>query len=399
VDAPDADLRPFRPPLDLGLDAGKKEPYRTKWDIDVPSIAVGVTDDGQFLTDFVINFSDLLGDQRVAIRAYTVSSYSNIDVTYFNYKGRLDWGARVFDYRDYYVFGNGDTEQAQRFSQASVFAHYPFNRHQRVEGTIGYSQRRTNYPVQDELGFITFNEATEDYPFASLALVGDTLRYQDFGPFQGHAYRIEVGREQKSGNVGNSGANNLLVVDLRGFQRVTARSQLAARFTGIMQTGNNGTIYSLGGINQLRGFDYREFFGTNIAWLNLEYRFPLVDALVFNWANRFGIGPFRFFLYTDIGTVWFEDQLHFNCSPPGPGGVVTCDPTPVVGRATFDNRLGIYRQYDAKSGDFLRDVHMSSGVGFMVPVAGLPLTWSFSKFFDGKDFSGWHSSFYIVWNW
>ncbi len=398
VDAPDADLRPFRPPLDLGLDADRKEPYRTKWDVDVPDIGVGVTDGGQFLADVTVNFSDLLGDQRVGIRAFSVSSYSNLDLSYVNFKRRLDWGARILDYRDFYYYGNERIEQNQRYTQASVFAQYPLSRHTRLEGTLAYTDRSTNYPFQNENGFVEFQDFSERYPSVSLALVGDTLRFQSFGPFQGHAYRIEFGRQHISSDFeGQSGANNTLLLDLRGFQRVTERSQLAARFTAIMQSGNNGGIFSLGGINQLRGFEYREFFGTNVAWLNLEYRFPLLEALVFGFGG--GVGPFRGFVFADIGTTWFEDQLHFVCEPPGPGGIVACDPTPVIGRATFDNQLGIYRQYDARNGDFLRDVHASAGLGFTVPVLGLPMTWAFSKEWDGQDLGKWHSSFFIVYNW
>jgi len=52
--------------------------------------------------------------------------------------------------------------------------------------------------------------------------------------------------------------------------------------------------FKLGGINSIRGYREEEFFGTMIAWTNLEYRF-LLD------------GNSRFFLFTDYG--YFERRI------------------------------------------------------------------------------------------
>ena len=52
--------------------------------------------------------------------------------------------------------------------------------------------------------------------------------------------------------------------------------------------------FALGGINSLRGYREEEFFGTTIAWTNLEYRLLLDDNS-------------RFFLFTDYG--YFERKV------------------------------------------------------------------------------------------
>jgi outer membrane protein insertion porin family len=52
--------------------------------------------------------------------------------------------------------------------------------------------------------------------------------------------------------------------------------------------------FKLGGINSIRGYREEEFFGTMIAWANLEYRFLLE-------------GNSRFFLFTDYG--YFERKI------------------------------------------------------------------------------------------
>lgn len=54
--------------------------------------------------------------------------------------------------------------------------------------------------------------------------------------------------------------------------------------------------FKLGGINNLRGYREEEFFGSRIAWTNLEYRFLLDENS-------------RFFLFTDYG--YFERKVAF----------------------------------------------------------------------------------------
>ena len=86
----------FEPPLRLRVDEEKKRPYKVKWDIESPSITVGVANDGTFLSNTAIQFSDLLGDQRVQLLVETVSQYSNILANYVNLKKRVSTGAPQF---------------------------------------------------------------------------------------------------------------------------------------------------------------------------------------------------------------------------------------------------------------------------------------------------------------
>lgn len=401
-DRPDADLAPFKAPLQLGLDPSRKSPYKVRFALDMPQIGAGIANDGTILTNVMLNFTDLLGNQRIAVAAYSVSSFSNIDVTYLNLTRRFDWGARLFDYRDYYVVSDFSSSQrvqrATRLTQLSAFAWYPFNRYYRIEGTLGYGQRRLDYPTLADPGNpfspVVFQSYSDDYPFAGLALVGDTTRYQAWGPYQGYRFRIDV--EELHFTAGDSKGDNIttLSVDLRKYMRVTARSLVALRVAGIKQSGERGAVYPLGGLNQLRGYDFREFFGTNILYANVEYRFPLIDFL--QWGFGLPMGPFRGFLFADYGTAWFDDANHLVCDDY----VNFTNCSVARGKAAYDDSLGTLRAYSTKDADGRwRDIHGSIGMGFNVPIFGLPCTWAFAKKYDGKDFSGYSSSFYIYWDW
>jgi len=122
---------PFEPPLNLKADFANIKPYKLKWDLEAPSITIGVADDGTFLSNVVLQFSDLLGDHRIGVQYYSVASFSNFVATYANFKHRNRWGVTAFDLRNYYLssggFG-GSSTQSQRNSGVQFFAQFPLNR-------------------------------------------------------------------------------------------------------------------------------------------------------------------------------------------------------------------------------------------------------------------------------
>ncbi len=389
----DQDLEPFRPPLQLGIDESRKQPYEREWNLDVPGITVGVTDDGSILAATELVFTDLLGDHRASLSFFSIDSFSNYEVSYVNLKRRLKWGARVLDYRDYYVFltgtGNIATERATRLTWGSAFARYPLNRYWRLEGSVGYAQRRQDFPrVDQQTGALSFDRLSDDFPIVSFDIVGDTVRYQSFGPLHGYQLRLGVEAYYFTAGDNDGESSRSYNLDLRGYQKVTSRSLLAARLVGRIQDGPAGTIYGLGGIDQIRGLSFRELFGDSIAYANLEFRFPLFDGI--RWSFGLITAPVRAFAFVDAGSAWFEELTYFDVEQQA---VVT-------GRAVYDRRLGVYRAFDAEDDDgFLRDLYVSGGFGFTAPILGLPATWAFARRYDGDDLGKWQSSFYIVYSW
>ena len=102
-------------------------------------------------------------------------------------------------------------------------------------------------------------------------------------------------------------------------KKITSRSTFAARVVGVASNGdadneqlNTSNVYSIGGFNQIRGYEYREFFGDRASFLNLELRFPLIDALVFpgNW----GIQGIQGFLFFDTGAAWYRGDRVYDAN-------------------------------------------------------------------------------------
>jgi outer membrane protein assembly factor BamA len=361
----------------LSLDEEEKDLYdKLKWDILVPEIAVGVADDGTVLSNASILFSDLLGDHRVQANFYSVSSYSNVDIQYLNLKHRFNYGFRVFDFRDFFYlsdqFGTNREEQ-YRISGAMGMIQWPFNKYYRVEGSLGYLYRSQTYPYRDFLtGAIFLQEFSENYPFATFSFNGDTTRYKSFGPYHGKRFGLSV---MWAPSVGDGRSFTEYMLDYRGYARMTSRSLFAWRLAGIISDGDGANVYSLGGLNQLRGYDFREFFGTRVAYSNFEFRFPLVDEL------RFPIGSIREIrgvFFFDVGSAWFEDGY------------------------IYDQNTFSFRKWDFYDSDTnrLRDGYASYGVGFNFFFFGpLQLHWSFARRTDLKDSdSDFRTDFYIAYD-
>jgi len=368
------EAEPFEPPLTLRVDESKQSPYKLKWDIEPPFVSVGVTDDGTFLGDAAIGFSDLMGNHRIQIVASTVEDYSNLNAAYYNLERRFNWGTSLFDYRDFFLTesdsGNIDRDQESRVTGVNGFIQYPLSRHYRIDAAVGILENSQDFVTSIDITgspeFTTFNDR---FASLNLAVTGDTTRWQSFGPFQGKRFRIGTWfAPHLSGDTDGDIVEHRL--DFRAYKQLTRRSLFAVRVASIYNTGDRENYYGFGGINQLRGFGYREFVGSRMAWANAEFRFPLVDLLAF---PIFPITQIRGVFFADVGAAWFDDDLWWDPELD----VVRVDGAGVP--ITFDF-------WDADR-DELRDGRASYGAGFQFFLFGLQLNWMWARPLDYLQWS------------
>ena len=97
-------------------------------------------------------------------------------------------------------------------------------------------------------------------------------------------------------------------LDFRQYIPVTQRSNIAFRAYAGQSTGNQPTPYYIGGLDTLRGIDFRSFSGDRAFFSNLEYRFPLLDVVATPILAFRGIRGVVFF---DIGGAWYHDFQSF----------------------------------------------------------------------------------------
>ncbi|MDH3628370.1 MAG: hypothetical protein OEV00_09620 [Acidobacteriota bacterium] len=364
----DDEAEPFVPELQLSVDENKKAPYKLKWDLEAPGFGVGVTGDGTFLADATIQFTDLLGNHRISIGAQSVANFASYNATYVNRRNRYNWGGQVYDFRDFFVDQSTGERIERQYSQtgATAFIQYPVSRHFRVETSGGYLNASLNRLAQNSMtGQFGFIEQDDSFAMVEAAITHDTARYQGFGPFQGQRFRLDV-RQGFHLSGDSDGDLTEFRLDYRRYKQLTRRTLLALRLATIYNTGDNEYTYGFGGLNQLRGWEYREFFGSRLAFANFEYRFPLIDELRFPFLALQQIRGMAFF---DVGAAWFPDDLYY-------------DPDLRMIRADLTQTPIPFDFWDSENDQF-QDARASYGFGFQFLFIGnLQFNWIWAKRLD-----------------
>ncbi len=372
---------PFEPAIQVSIDPEKiKDRESRRLRLEDAQVVAGVNTDQTFVSNTVLVFGDNLGDRRFIASLQSLSSFTNFQFIYFDLTRRLQKGITIFDNRTYFLafdqrFGQETLvrdRRAYRQTGGLLLGSYPLSRYYRVEGEIGYISRAFDFPfvIRSRDGRQVFLiEAREDnYPTAGVAFVGDTVLYRQWGALSGRRFRLaynyspDLGGDDDSpaGDEDSTTLTQDASVDLRQYLKISPRSLIAIRLFGAHSTGNFPNVYAFGGLDTLRGLDFREQIGNTVAYANFEYRFPLIDVLAFPW------GSFR-----DIrGRVFFD-----------------------IGGAKLKNQDFTFWDSDERR---LLDGRAAYGYGFQVTLLGLQLHWDFAKLTDLKQSrSGLKTSFYI----
>ena len=304
----------FQPPVEVTIDPEKIETVKGfKLFIDDVEVNAGVTSDNLLVSRSVIYMSDMLGDRRFIASLDSVSSFSNFDFLYLDLRNRTNWGFRVFDSRTFFTTLSTsndftiDRRQLYRETGAIGIISHPFDRYHRIDAGLGYEARDVNYPFLDDVGNLFFINRRDNFPLASASFSGDTTSFKEFGPIAGHRYDIGtlIAPNVHRGNGAGSLLTNDYTLDARQYLPITSRSLLAARLFAGYSRGAFPNFYYFGGLNTLRGYDFRSIIGTRAAFANVELRFPLIDVLATPIVAFTGI---RANLFFDIGAATFPGQ-------------------------------------------------------------------------------------------
>jgi len=359
------EAEPFKPDLELSVDESQKSPYKKKWDLEAPSVSVGVTDDGRFLSNAAIQFTDLLGNHRFLVSAVSVSEFASLQANYFNLERKFNWGGSVFDVREFFVDRSTgrSLDQSSRTTGASAFIERPVSRHYRFSTTLGVQDSSfTQLAGFGPTGLPSFVKVSDTIAFATFDITGDTTRFQRWGPFHGKRFNLSLTHgEQLSGDF--DGDLTRANFDYRAYGRLTRRSLFAWRLATVQNIGDREFLLGFGGINQLRGYDFFDFVGSNLLWSNLEFRFPLVDFLAF---PVLAIRDIRGMFFLDLGAAYLDNDLWID---PNSGFVRVDELGQPIEFGFWDS-----------TNDRLQDLRGSYGVGFQFMfLGGLQFNWTFAK--------------------
>ena len=192
---------------------------------------------------------------------------------------------------------------------------------------------------------------------AGLGFGYDGTRYKSFGPHGGQALSVNL-RYLPDLKDGGS-LSEEATAEARAYVPISRRTNLAFRAFGGYSSGSVPSVYAFGGLDNMRGYDYRALIGNRIAYLNAEFRFPLIDVLITGIGLNFGGVRGRVFF--DVGGAWLENEDF---------------------RWWQDGRL--------------KDGRAAWGAGFTTYFLGIPWNVDFARPFDGKsNLGGWKTTFYV----
>ncbi|MEP6802291.1 MAG: hypothetical protein ABJC07_10160 [Acidobacteriota bacterium] len=378
-------VTPFQPAIEVSVDPEKVTPkISRKLQLEDAQVNAGVNTDQTFVSNTVLIFGDNLGDRRLYAIFQSLSSFTNFNFTYLDLSHRLQKGIQLFDDRTYFLavdqrFGQDRLvrdRRAYRVTGGMALLQYPLSRYHRIEGQLGYISRSYDFPfaIRNNDGSQQFlvSPRTDNYPQAGVAFVGDTVLYREWGPLSGRRYRFgytwapDLKRNSNTTDLNGVPVSNGstltadVTVDLRHYFKITERSLIAIRLFGARSTGNFPNVYYFGGLDTLRGLDFREQIGNTIGYGNIEFRFPLIDLLAFPFG---GFGNIRGRFFIDVGGAALKDQK--------------------------------FRFWDAGNHQLV-DGRGSYGYGIQFSFLGLLLHWDFAHLTDfRKTYSGLKTSFYI----
>lgn len=362
----------FRPTKQVAVDQGKVADKKFRVLIaGRPSVITGVSGDTFAVASGVV-LQDILGDQEFRFFTSRIRGFQSYNVGYLDLRHRFQY-LSDFLFDDDFFFAPLPTDVANqvgfgadivrsRIYGGRIISQYPFSRFYRAEfsaGIFDLSQKFYDPNVQELYEDFLRESGQADalaaggYLPLGIALVGETTRFREFGPLTGFTFRLSV---NFSPNVNEDWVSRTIYeADIRKYFRIHGRSVLAFRGRGFHTTGNDPVIFSFGGGQDVRGFDFREIIGTTGGIANSEFRFPLFP----NPRVPF-LGQLRGKVFVDYfraGFKSYDDEL-----------------------IALPQNNFVVREVDGQV--FVMDLEDgagSVGVGFTVFAGGLPFNFDFSK--------------------
>lgn len=268
-----------------------------------------------------IALSDILGDHRMVFSFNIQSDIEDSDVfaSYYYLKRRVNYGIGIFQFRNY--LNSPVSSIGESFGNYRLFAErnyglyglvsIPFTTFDRLDlelqAFVSERQFYEEYVNGDVAYFEQKGESTRRLYEPSVSFVHDGSFYDMFGPVEGSRWIVSVSKGL--GFNSKDVSRSTLYLDMRKYKRVFYRNSVALRAAFAASEGPDARTFFLGGPSTLRGYDYLAFEGSRMAIGTIEYRFPLIDALVLGFPGRWGLGNIGGKLFFDVGAAWRDGDV------------------------------------------------------------------------------------------
>jgi len=273
--------------------------------------------------------SDVMGDHQIYLylNVYQTIEDADFELDYYYLKPRVDFGIRLFQYRQLFVTSLTRTPYASDRIFGSQFSmSYPFSKFARFDLSTELSGReRVTY--LDFFNRLDDQHSTIRILKPSLSLINDTVVWGRTGPTNGSRSLVSIEHAPKIDY--NTFAFTTLNTDYRYYRKLSLGYYLAFRWATGGSIGRDPIQFLLGGtrywinfeydrgvrqddarlgisefVAPLRGAAYGELRGSKFSLVNLEFRYPLVHYLNWGWPIPLTLHNVAGVVFMDAGTVW-----------------------------------------------------------------------------------------------
>jgi hypothetical protein len=266
-----------------------------------------------------LGFSDMLGDHAIGANVEFTDNIrdANFVFSYLFLPHRIDYGLAVFNfsdqitYRAFDMYGNRAYLRENRRQTGGYFiTRYPLSRFFRLdlEHSVHYNRRHWDLWVPSVADWIEIPDSRASHLLyiPRFGFVFDNALYGSTGPMAGNKLiswiRHSFGESRHTFTTFYS--------DFRHYTLFPSnRFAFANRLVFGMSEGNNPERFHLTGFNGVRGFMNRNVQGNRIAMKSFEFRYPMIDHLRLGFPVPIQISNLRGSIWTDIGTVWWNDDF------------------------------------------------------------------------------------------
>ncbi len=271
-----------------------------------------------------IALSDLLGNHRMLFSFNFFRDIEDSDflLTYFYLKKRINYGFGLFQFKNFLnsrISTIGENFLDYRlFTERNygVFAlmSIPFNTFYRMdlefEGFVSdreFFDQLSQDPATGQIFYSQQERSRKRLIEPTLSLVHDSSFFSYFGPVEGSRWIISLSKGIAFGGSDVSRTTGFL--DYRWYKRLFYRNSIALRMAAAASEGSEPRSFFLGGPVTLRGYDYLAFEGSRLGLVSVEYRYPMIDALILGWPARWGFTNIGGTLFFDAGAAWDKDEF------------------------------------------------------------------------------------------
>ncbi len=293
--------------------------YQLRVSPDILLFLAGYDSSFGFVGGGVLQLSDYLGDQRLAVMGDTIPSVrTGVEADYQSALGRTTVDFNFFYFENFFRIFNIETgslvnEYRNNEHGLDLKFTYPLNTETRFEYGLG-TQRFQGSPL-----FLRFSEGISNYfqnsdqwnvaNYYRLSLVRDERRATRFWPSSGYSANFTLLHALPVLDSNVTFANLLFEGQFYADLGFLNHLIWANRIVAMTSQGPNPQSFFIGDdapfqafFTTIRGYGANNFFGSNLGLWNMELRYPVATGM------NFAFPPLPFILIKDIELAGFLDM-------------------------------------------------------------------------------------------